>query len=169
MDDNNSDNNTVTYEWANNPAAKMARIIHYTQVDMTTDVLQIPGGRRLRNDEDLLRHTRTIIDTIRNINQTAVGRVAIALIEQLFDVPTIAMGIREHLPVATITYFTSPDCPDIHFLPEILCRIFRPCLYHEDRLGDAEIDAEMNALGLYTYRQITIATYPDIARDLGLL
>jgi hypothetical protein len=169
MNDNNSDNNTVTYKWANNPATKMARIIHYTQVDMTTNVLPIPGGRRLWDDKDLLKHTRTIIDAIRNINHTAVGRVTIALIEQLFDIPTIAMGICKHLPVATITYFTSPDCPDIHFLPEILCRIFHPCLYHEDQLGDAEIDAEMNALGLYTYRQITIATYPDIARDVGLL
>jgi hypothetical protein len=115
-----------------------------------------------------LRHTRTIINTIRNINHTAVGCVAIALIKQLFDVPTITMGIHEHLPVATITYFTSPYCPDLHFLPEFLCRIFRPCLYHKDQLGDAEIDAEMNALGLYTYRQITIATYPDITRDVGL-
>jgi hypothetical protein len=124
MDDNNSDNNTDTYEWANNPVvAKMARIIHYTGVDMTTDVLQIPGGRRLWDDEDLLRYTRTIIDAIRNNNHTAVGHVAIALIEQLFDVPTIAMGIRKHLPVATITYFTSPNCPDIHVLPEILSNI----------------------------------------------
>jgi hypothetical protein len=90
-------NTTAQYPWAGRPAEKMARIVHFTRVDMTTDVVLFPGGDDLGSKDNgrVLEHTRALIQSVRNISHTDVGRVAIALMEDMMDVAVLVKSIRE--------------------------------------------------------------------------